>query len=139
MTLKDYEKALSELRAAVTSLSEENTLLRDFAYNVDPNARVVHAHMFSKPPPGNGSRHRSHSARHSRFDSRKRSSTITVVDEGYEAAPIPDTYLMGQKVDDLAAKMGKKALSRASGDLVALKSEANYLEQQVNHHKCNES
>ena len=49
MTIKEYERALSELRAAVTSLSEENTLLRDFAYNVDPNARIVHAHMFSKP------------------------------------------------------------------------------------------
>jgi len=45
MTIKEYEKALSELRAAVVTLSEENTLLRDFAYNVDPNARLVHAHM----------------------------------------------------------------------------------------------
>ena len=47
MTIKEYEKALSELRAAVVSLSEENTLLRDFAYNVDPNARLVHAHMMT--------------------------------------------------------------------------------------------
>ena len=48
MTIKEYEKALSELKTAVTSLSEENTLLRDFAYNVDPNARIVHAHMFNE-------------------------------------------------------------------------------------------
>lgn len=47
MTIKEYEKAVSELRAAVTSLTEENTLLRDFAYNIDPNARVYHAHMFA--------------------------------------------------------------------------------------------
>ena len=47
MTIKEYEKALSELKTAVTSLSEENTLLRDFAYNVDPNARIIHAHMFN--------------------------------------------------------------------------------------------
>lgn len=47
MTIREYEKALGELRAAVVSLSEENTLLRDFAYNVDPNARIVHSHMFS--------------------------------------------------------------------------------------------
>ena len=39
---------------------------------------------------------------------------------------------MQQKVEDLAAKMGSKALTRASGDLVQLKSEANYLERQVN-------
>ena len=50
-TIRDYEKALTELRGALASLSEENTLLRDFAYNVDPNARIVHTHMFS-----NGSR-----------------------------------------------------------------------------------
>ena len=47
MTLREYEKALRELQTAVTSLSEENTLLRDFAYNVDPNARVLHAHMYN--------------------------------------------------------------------------------------------
>ena len=45
MTMMEYEKALQELRVAVVSLSEENTLLRDFAYNVDPKARIVHAHM----------------------------------------------------------------------------------------------
>lgn len=45
MTIVQYEKALAELRTAVTSLSEENTLLRDFAYNIDPSARTVHSHM----------------------------------------------------------------------------------------------
>ena len=45
MTIREYEKALTELRQAVQSLTEENTLLRDFAYNIDPNARILHAHM----------------------------------------------------------------------------------------------
>ena len=45
--MKEYEKALGELRSAVASLSEENTLLRDFAYNIDPKARVVHSHMLA--------------------------------------------------------------------------------------------
>ena len=48
MTIREYEKALAELRAAVNSLSEENTLLRDFAYNIDPNSRIIHAHMFNQ-------------------------------------------------------------------------------------------
>lgn len=47
MTMKEYEKALTELRSAVVTLSEENTLLRDFAYNVDPKARIVHSHMLA--------------------------------------------------------------------------------------------
>ena len=55
--MREQEKTLNELRAAVQSLTEENTLLRDFAYNVDPSARIVHAHMYSKakmPPPAAG-------------------------------------------------------------------------------------
>jgi len=48
MTIKEYEKALSELRGAVNILSEENKLLRDFAYNIEPNARIIHAHMFTQ-------------------------------------------------------------------------------------------
>ena len=46
---------------------------------------------------------------------------------------------MQQKVDDLASKLGNKALSRAAGDLVQLKSEANYLERQVDQSRSNEA
>ena len=47
MTIREYERAVAELRSAVASLSEENALLRDFAYNVDPGARSQHATRFS--------------------------------------------------------------------------------------------
>lgn len=46
MTIVQYEKAMAELRAAVTSLTEENTLLRDFAYNVDASALTIHSRTF---------------------------------------------------------------------------------------------
>jgi len=46
---------------------------------------------------------------------------------------------MRQKVDDVAAKLGKQALSRASGDLAQLRTEAVYLEQQVTQSKANET
>ena len=45
-TIGEYERTINELQSAVKSLSEENQLLRDFAYNVDPNARVLHSRMF---------------------------------------------------------------------------------------------
>ena len=40
------EKKITELQTAVNSLSEENQLLRDFAYNIDPSARVLHSHRY---------------------------------------------------------------------------------------------
>ena len=42
-------------------------------------------------------------------------------------------------MDDVAAKLGKQALSRASGDLAQLRTEAVYLEQQVTQSKANET
>ncbi len=51
MTIKEYDKALRELQSVVASLTEENGLLRDFTYNVDPNAKVLHAHMFNHSLP----------------------------------------------------------------------------------------
>ena len=41
-----YEKSIMDLQNSVHMLSEENKLLRDFAYNIDPNAKVLHNHMF---------------------------------------------------------------------------------------------
>ena len=41
-----YQKNIMELQKTVTSLTEENKLLRDFTYNLDPNAKTLHNHMF---------------------------------------------------------------------------------------------
>ena len=136
MTIREYEKAVSELRAAVQSLTEENTLLRDFAYNIDPTARTVHTHMFNQqkiPQTGSfqGQKARSYSARNNLhqdggtrgFNDRRRSSSggrherhsrhRASVDR-HETVPIPDTsteqFLLAQKVDELASKLGNKAL-----------------------------
>ena len=46
--LREQERTLKSLRELNESLHEENKLLRDFAYNVDPNARTLHAHKFNK-------------------------------------------------------------------------------------------
>ena len=42
---------------------------------------------------------------------------------------LTDSFLMRQKVEDVASKIGQQALGRASSDLRQLRSEAVYLEQ----------
>jgi hypothetical protein len=38
------------LKGAVKTLDEENQLLRDFTYNIDPNAKKFHEHKFNLRP-----------------------------------------------------------------------------------------
>jgi hypothetical protein len=38
------------LKSAVKTLDEENQLLRDFTYNIDPNAKKFHEQKFNKGP-----------------------------------------------------------------------------------------
>jgi exonuclease VII small subunit len=40
MQVKNYETQLQELKSAVQSLEEENMLLKDFAFEVNPTAQV---------------------------------------------------------------------------------------------------
>lgn len=41
-----YQTEIKELGDFISMLTEENRLLRDYAYNVDPDALIMHQHKF---------------------------------------------------------------------------------------------
>jgi hypothetical protein len=43
---RNYELQIADLKRSITALEEENQLLKDFAYGLDPNARLMHEHKY---------------------------------------------------------------------------------------------
>ena len=45
--IRNYENQINNLKKTMMVLEEENQLLKDFAYGLDPNTRLLHERKFT--------------------------------------------------------------------------------------------